>query len=160
MLSAVLVILCMSIFLAPVHSFAQVSRSDPPNPSDQSDQSNQSNQSNAVATDNRFDLAKLAEGSEQIAEFQAAHATQPGYRGSITVDAGNGQHLTITLWQSEPSAAAARAALESVVKRLLVPPASSGGLCMSRSRCLSTWRAAKRCWISFKMTKFLRRSFQ
>lgn len=74
----------------------------------------------AVVRDNQFDLAKLADGNKQIAEFQAAHASQPGYLGSLTVDAGNGRQLTITLWQNEPLAAAARAALEPVVQRLLL----------------------------------------
>ena len=75
----------------------------------------------AIIRDNTFDPAKLMEGHDQFAEFQALHARQPGYKGSIIVDAGNGRQLTINLWESEEQATAALPAMVPEVQRLLEP---------------------------------------
>lgn len=75
----------------------------------------------AVVRDNTYDLTKLAQGHEQLAEFQALHAGQPGYRGTIVVDAGEGRWLTVNLWETEDHATAALPALVSDVQRLLEP---------------------------------------
>ena len=86
----------------------------------------------AVVRDNTFDPEKLARGSGNIAEFQSAHAAQPGYRGSIVVDAGSGRQLALTLWNSQDEAEDARVALGPVIQRALVPlmakPSTLGGL--------------------------------
>jgi hypothetical protein len=52
---------------------------------------------------------------------QAVHARQPGYKGSIVVDAGNGRCLTINLWETEEHAAAVLPAMVPEVQRLLEP---------------------------------------
>ncbi len=75
----------------------------------------------AVVRDNTYDPSKLAQGRERLAEFQAIHARQPGYRGGIVVDAGDGHWLTVNLWESEEQAIAALPALVPEVQRLLEP---------------------------------------
>ena len=59
--------------------------------------------------------------SREFKEFQALHARQPGYVGSYVIDAGDGRLFTVTLWESPTHAAAARAVLEPVVRRVLHP---------------------------------------
>ena len=75
----------------------------------------------AIVRDNLYDSAKLAQGGDQLAEFQALHARQPGYRGTIVVDAGNGRWLAVNLWETAEHAEAARQALLPEVRRLLEP---------------------------------------
>jgi hypothetical protein len=75
----------------------------------------------AVIRDNTFDVLKLAAGAVQIADFQAAHAGQPGYVGGAVVDAGSGRQVSITLWRSEEEADAARQTLGPVIGRTLQP---------------------------------------
>ena len=75
----------------------------------------------AVVRDNTFDPEKLAQGGGNVAEFQNAHATRPGYRGSVVVDVGAGRQITLTLWRSQEEAEAARVALGPVIQRALVP---------------------------------------
>ena len=75
----------------------------------------------AVVRENTYDPTKLAQGSEQFAEFQALHASQPGYRGTIVVDAGNGRHLIVNLWATEEDATAALPKVAPAVQRLLGP---------------------------------------
>src|SRR5919202_6680975 len=75
----------------------------------------------AIIRDNTFDPAKLMEGRDQFAEFQAVHARQPGYKGSIVVDAGNGRQLVVNLWETEEHAAAALPVMAPEVQRLVAP---------------------------------------
>lgn len=75
----------------------------------------------AIVRDNTYDPAKLAQGGEQLAEFQALHARQPGYRGTIVVDAGNGRWLAVNLWETEEHATAALPAMMPEVQRLIEP---------------------------------------
>ncbi len=42
----------------------------------------------AIVRENTFDKAKLAQGANAMAEFQELHAQQPGYSGTIVIDAG------------------------------------------------------------------------
>jgi hypothetical protein len=58
-------------------------------------------------------------------EFQAEHARQPGYRGTIVVALGNGRHITVTLWNTAEDMHAAREALGPTVGRLLEPMMTS-----------------------------------
>lgn len=74
-----------------------------------------------VVRDNRFDPEKLVSGADLIEQFQTAHAAQSGYRGNLTIDAGNGRHLLVTLWDSEAKAQAARAALEPAIRDFVMP---------------------------------------
>src|SRR5690348_757084 len=75
----------------------------------------------AIIRDTTYDPAKLAEGRDRLAEFQDVHARQPGYKGSIVVDAGNGRWLAVNLWESEADAAAALPRMVREVERLLAP---------------------------------------
>ncbi len=75
----------------------------------------------AVVRELRFDLAKLPGATAQLEEFQRLHAAQPGYLGSLTVNAGDGRRLVVNLWASETQAFAGRDALEPAVHRLLAP---------------------------------------
>jgi uncharacterized protein (DUF924 family) len=74
-----------------------------------------------VARDNTFDPERLAQNAANLAEFQAAHAAQDGYQGSVTADFGNGRQLTITLWRSKDDAEAARVALAPTIGEALQP---------------------------------------
>ena len=75
----------------------------------------------AIIRETTYDPAKLSQSQDHLAEFQAAHARQPGYQGTIVVDAGNGRQLAVNLWESEEHAAAALPAMVPVVQRLLEP---------------------------------------
>lgn len=75
----------------------------------------------AVIRDNRFDPEKLISGAELLEQFQATHAAQAGYRGNLTIDAGNGRHLLVTLWDSGAKAQAARAGLEPAIRDFVMP---------------------------------------
>ena len=82
----------------------------------------------AVVRRNRFEKAMNSADDPAVAaaegdpeEFQRVHAAQPGYRGNLVLDAGEGIQLTVTVWASEEHAAEARAALGPAVQRLLSP---------------------------------------
>lgn len=75
----------------------------------------------SVIRENFYDPAKLAKAQKQMDEFEAVHAAQPGYRGHMVVDLGNGHMVIVTLWETEPLARKAREALEPEIQRLLVP---------------------------------------
>ncbi len=75
----------------------------------------------AVVRELQYDLAKLPSAAAQLEEFRRLHASQPGYLGSLTVNAGGGRRLVINLWASEEQAFAGRDALEPAVHRLVEP---------------------------------------
>lgn len=75
----------------------------------------------ALVRNNSFAQAMLARGGQQFAEFDALHAGQPGYRGTVSIDIGNGRQLAVNLWESEESAIAALPVMGPAVKRLLEP---------------------------------------
>ena len=75
----------------------------------------------AIVRDNSYDPAKLARGREQFDEFQALHARQAGYRGSLVIDIGGEHWLTVNLWDSEQHATAALPGLIPELRRLLEP---------------------------------------
>lgn len=75
----------------------------------------------AIVRANTYDPARLAQGRDQLAEFQELHARQPGYRGTLVVDAGDGRWLAVNLWETQEDANAALPALIPVVQRLLEP---------------------------------------
>jgi hypothetical protein len=75
----------------------------------------------SVVRENFYDLNKLSRAAAQMQEFQSIHAGQPGYRGNLVVDLGNGHMLIVTLWESEALAHQARTALEPAIERLIVP---------------------------------------
>ena len=75
----------------------------------------------AIVRENIYDPTKLKQGLDRLSEFQTLHARQPGFRGTIVVDAGDGRWLTVNLWQTTEHAAAALPALIPEVQRLLEP---------------------------------------
>jgi hypothetical protein len=75
----------------------------------------------AVVRLNSFDPHLLANAGDDLAEFDAAHAAQPGYLGSLVVELEPGRRLVLNVWESEQHSDAARAALGPVVARLLNP---------------------------------------
>ncbi len=68
-------------------------------------------------------------------EFHRAHSDQPGYKGTVIVNIGDGRYLSVTLWQTEEDMKAARETLGPVVQGLLNP------LMTSPSKLLGTGRA-------------------
>lgn len=75
----------------------------------------------AVVRRTAYDPAQLAQVRERLAEFQPLHADQPGYRGTLVVDAGDGRWLTVNLWETQEQATAALPAVGPAVRRLLGP---------------------------------------
>jgi hypothetical protein len=75
----------------------------------------------AIVRMNSFDPSKLAGAAPRVDEFQRLHASQRGYAGSILVDLGEGQRLSINLWDSEDDANGALSTLEAEIGRVLVP---------------------------------------
>lgn len=75
----------------------------------------------AVVRESTFDADKMRQGQAQIDEFFALRDRQPGYAGSVAVDAGDGRRLTLALWESEAHATAATTALQSEAERLMGP---------------------------------------
>ena len=75
----------------------------------------------AVARLNTYDLDKLTAAGDSLTDFDIAHASQPGYLGSLVVDLQHGQRLILNLWQSEEHSVAARAALGSQIGRAINP---------------------------------------
>ncbi len=75
----------------------------------------------AVVRETTFDPEKRAQGGAQLQEFAQIRAQQPGYRGSLSVDAGDGRGFTITLWETSEQFEAARARLEPEAQRLMGP---------------------------------------
>ncbi len=69
----------------------------------------------------RYDPLKLSSATGQLAEFQQLHASQPGYLGSLTVEAGDGRRIVVNVWETEAQAFAGREALEPAVRRLIEP---------------------------------------
>jgi heme-degrading monooxygenase HmoA len=67
-------------------------------------------------------------------EFHAAHAAQPGYRGTVVADAGDGRLLTMTLWATAETMTAAREALGPVVARALDPQMTAPAVLLGTGR--------------------------
>lgn len=75
----------------------------------------------AVLRQSNYDLTRLRGARDELAEFQQLHAAQLGYSGNLGIQMQPGQWFTVTLWDTEEHAAAARATLGEHVQRLLVP---------------------------------------
>jgi heme-degrading monooxygenase HmoA len=58
-------------------------------------------------------------------EFSALRAQQPGFRGSMRIDAGDGRMVVVTLWEDEQAVEAARPVLQAEAERLLHPHLSA-----------------------------------
>jgi hypothetical protein len=75
----------------------------------------------AIVRLNTFDPDRLANARQDVEEFDALHAGQPGYVGSMVVDLDQGRRLVINVWQSKEHSEAALAVLAPQVGRLLNP---------------------------------------
>ena len=75
----------------------------------------------AVVREATYDSDKKVRGSKQVEEFARIRAQQPGYRGTVTVDAGSGRTLTIALWETEQQQQAASEKLGPEAQRLMAP---------------------------------------
>ena len=75
----------------------------------------------AVVREATYDTEKRASASQQVEEFARIRAQQAGYRGTVTVDAGDGRTLTLALWETEEQQQAASATLAPEAQRLMGP---------------------------------------
>ncbi len=75
----------------------------------------------AVVRKNVYEPTKLAEGAPRLAELEALHLSQPGFVGSLSVDAGDGATVLVNLWESEAHAVAGLQILGPHVERLVEP---------------------------------------
>lgn len=55
----------------------------------------------AVFRESTYAPGRPIQEAPQFREFQAAHAKQPGYKGTIVTDVGAGRYLTMTLWEPQ-----------------------------------------------------------
>jgi heme-degrading monooxygenase HmoA len=75
----------------------------------------------AVFRETQYGPGRDVVSTPEYQEFNAVHAEQPGYRGTVVADVGEGRLLTVTLWETAEAMAAAREALGPVVARALDP---------------------------------------
>ncbi len=75
----------------------------------------------AIVRDSQFDLAALPKAHAQLQQFQTLHVGQPGYSGTILVDASGGRLLIVTMWENEELAMRGREVLGPQIQRLLGP---------------------------------------
>lgn len=76
----------------------------------------------AVVRKLTYDQTRLAAaGQQQLAEFNAIHERQPGFRGSLVLRAADGGTVALNLWESEQDAMAGLEVLQRAVQRLLEP---------------------------------------
>jgi hypothetical protein len=75
----------------------------------------------AVVRETTYPLDKPLAARPEFAAFQDAHATQPGYRGTIVTHLGEGRHVTVTLWDTAQHMDAARNAIGPTVKAQIAP---------------------------------------
>src|SRR5215467_5057418 len=69
-----------------------------------------------------YDKSRLdAGGQQQLAEFNAIHGRQPGFRGSMAIQADDGSTVALNLWESATDAMAGLAVLRPAVQQLLEP---------------------------------------
>ncbi len=52
----------------------------------------------------RMDCHEVAASRELLEEFDHAHASQPGFLGTVVVDLGQGRRFVLNLWESEKHA--------------------------------------------------------
>jgi len=75
----------------------------------------------AIVRETTYDAAALEQGQAQLDEFQALHASQDGYAGTVVVELAEGRWLTVNLWSSPEAASAALPVMVPAVRRLLDP---------------------------------------
>ena len=75
----------------------------------------------AVVREATYDAKKRASGGKQLEEFARLRDQQAGYRGTVTVEAGDGRTLSLALWESKEQQEAASAKLAPEAERLMGP---------------------------------------
>ena len=75
----------------------------------------------AIVRKNTYDRAKLAQGRAQLEQFDALHARQPGFQGTMTIEVGAGTFVLINVWASQAAATAGLEALRPAVRQLVEP---------------------------------------
>ena len=75
----------------------------------------------AVVRESAFDPAKLAGAEWRQEEYRRLRAQQPGYRGSLALDAGAGRQVIVQLWETREHWEAAAAVMNPDAARLLGP---------------------------------------
>ena len=72
--------------------------------------------------------------SPEYQRFHDAHAAQPGYRGTVVADVGEGRLLTVTLWDTAEAMTAARDALGPIVAQALNPQMTAPAVLLGTGR--------------------------
>lgn len=75
----------------------------------------------AVVRETTYAPDRALQDTPAFKEFQAAHASRSGYRGTIVTHLGAGRYITVTLWDTAGDMDAARDALGPVVQETLNP---------------------------------------
>jgi heme-degrading monooxygenase HmoA len=75
----------------------------------------------AIVRKNTYDPGKLADAPQQLAKFDAEHARQPGFRGTISIDVGDSQVVVVNLWESREAAKAGQKQMRPVAEELIQP---------------------------------------
>jgi heme-degrading monooxygenase HmoA len=75
----------------------------------------------AIVRKNTYDPGKLAQGQQQLAEFDAVHARQDGFRGTVSIDVGDNQVVVINFWDSREAAKAGFDQMRPVAEKLVQP---------------------------------------
>jgi len=75
----------------------------------------------AIVRESTYHPNALERGRDRLDEFQALHAAQPGYAGTVVVELSAGRWLTVNVWESEEDARTALPAMAPAVERLLEP---------------------------------------
>ena len=73
----------------------------------------------AMIREGTADRDKMAQGRAQVEEFHRLRAQQPGYRGGVSVDTGDGKTLIVSLWDTPEQAEAAGEKMKPEADRLL-----------------------------------------
>jgi hypothetical protein len=75
----------------------------------------------AVVRETTYQVDRALADRPEFTAFQDAHATQPGYLGTLVTHLGNGRHVTVTLWDTSEHMNAARNTIGPAVKTLIEP---------------------------------------
>ncbi len=97
----------------------------------------------AVVRKNTYDKARLAQGRQQLKEFDEIHARQPGFRGTISIDCGDDSVVVLNLWESEEHARAGLQVLRPVVQRLLEPLLATESVLLGQGQVIADSLAAR-----------------
>lgn len=75
----------------------------------------------AIVRVNTMDRERVAAAGEQLAEFAALHAQQPGFLGTVTVALDDEREVVVNVWESEEHARAGLAVMGPLVGGMLAP---------------------------------------